>query len=75
MSPRTRFFVELAAAAASALLLVLTLVWQDWIEIAFGVDPDRHDGAVEWLIVVALLAVAVGLGRRAHASWRRLQHA
>jgi hypothetical protein len=53
-------------------LAVLSIFWRDWIEALTGYDPDRHDGTVKWLIVVAplvnrdVLAVAA-----AHAEWRR----
>lgn len=39
-------------------LAVLLIFWPDWIEGLTGYDPDRHDGTVEWLIVVALLSTA-----------------
>jgi hypothetical protein len=39
-------------------LAVLSIFWRDWIEALTGYDPDRHDGTVEWLIVVALLSTA-----------------
>jgi hypothetical protein len=56
-------------------LAVLTLVWRDWIEEVFGVDPDNHSGALEWFIVVGLLVVAAALAVTAHWEWRRLQPA
>ncbi len=67
---RPRFWVEAVLAAVLGLLTVLTLVWHDWLE-AFGVDPDHHDGSVEWLIVAALAAVTVVLAVSARAEWRR----
>jgi hypothetical protein len=39
-------------------LAVLSLLCQDWIEALTGFDPDQHNGTVEWLIVIALLATA-----------------
>jgi hypothetical protein len=39
-------------------LAVLSLFCQDWIEALTGFDPDQHNGTVEWLIVIALLATA-----------------
>ena len=38
---RWRFWVELAVAVVSVFLVLLTLVWRDWIEEVFGVDPDH----------------------------------
>jgi hypothetical protein len=61
-----RFWAEAALAAVSGFLLGLTLVWRDWIEEIFGVDPDNGSGALEWAIVVALvvtLVVSVALAR------------
>jgi len=37
-----------------------------------GLDPDQHNGSVEWLIVVVLLAVAVTMGLVARRHWRLL---
>jgi hypothetical protein len=47
----------------------VTLFSRDWIENIFHVDPDRGQGWVEWLIVVALALVTVGLGALARAEW------
>jgi hypothetical protein len=65
------FWIEAILAAASALLLVLTLVWEDWIEIVFGVDPDNHSGSLEWLIVIVCLCIAVVFSLLARQEWRR----
>ena len=37
-------------------LVVLSIFWSDWIQGLAGYAPDQHDGTVEWLIVIALLA-------------------
>ena len=68
---RGRFWIELVCAASSALLAAITLARPDWIEGVFGVDPDRGDGSLEWLVVAALLAVAVASALLARAEWRR----
>lgn len=65
------FWIEVAASIASGVLGVLTLVLPQWIEVIFGVDPDRGSGAMEWLIVAVLFAVAVGCSARARVEWRR----
>lgn len=68
---RRRFWVEAAAAGLTALFSVLTLLWKDWIEIVFRVDPDHHSGSLEWLIVGVCLAVAVGLSILARIEYQR----
>ena len=72
---RLRFRIELVIAGAATLLGLLTLVWPDWIEGVFGVDPDSHSGDLEWLVVVALLGVAAVMTGAARFEWRRLQPA
>ena len=63
---RRRFLVETALAVVSAALLLLTLLWKDWIELVFRVDPDGGSGALEWAITAVALAVAVASGVLAH---------
>jgi hypothetical protein len=67
----TIFWIEAILAAASALFLVLTLVWEDWIEIVFGVDPDNHSGSLEWLVVAVCLCATVVFWVLARQEWRR----
>jgi hypothetical protein len=57
-------------AALSGVLASATVVWRDWIEVVFGVDPDRHSGALEWAIVAALVVGALGCGVLARSAWR-----
>jgi len=68
---RRRFWVEAALGLASALLCLVTLVWHDWIEIVFHLDPDQGSGAVEWLIVALSLAITVTAVALARQEWRR----
>jgi hypothetical protein len=69
---RTRMRLELWLGCAAGILGLLTLVWRDWIEAVFGVDPDHGTGSLEWVVVVVLLALAVLLGTLARRDWRRL---
>lgn len=65
-----RFWVESAAALVTLSLAVITLVWQNWIELVFRVDPDHGNGSFErWVVVVAaaLCVASVLLARR---EWR-----
>ena len=59
---RTRIRVESAIALLAAFLGVLTVVWKDWIEAVFRVDPDGHSGAAEVGVVLGLFALALLLG-------------
>jgi hypothetical protein len=68
---RRRFWLELATATLSGALLLLTLLWRDWIERVFGVDPDQHSGSLEWIIVAAALMVTVSCSVVARSEWRR----
>ena len=66
--------VELVLAGLSTALAVLTLVWRDWIEEVFHVDPDGGNGSLEWLIVAALATSSLILvTHSAHEFrvWRR----
>jgi hypothetical protein len=65
-----RFWIEVSLGTATAFLAALTVVWRDWIEAIFQVDPDGHGGSLEWLIVVALLCATSMLTAAACAAWR-----
>jgi hypothetical protein len=68
---RTRFWIETTSSLAATTLLALTLIWRDWIEAIFGVDPDRGNGSLEWAIVAVSLVAAASSGRLAVAEWQR----
>jgi hypothetical protein len=67
----TRFWVRLALAVVSVVLLVGTVAWPDWIEIVFRVDPDHGSGWLEWAIVAAAFALMVTFSVSARREWRR----
>ncbi|MBT2444093.1 ABC transporter permease [Streptomyces sp. ISL-36] len=69
LSPR--FWVEVVLGSLSGLLFVITLVWRDWIELLFDVEPDAGSGALEWLIVAATALVAVVCAVGARMEWHR----
>ena len=52
-------------------LLVVTLLWKDWIELVFRIDPDAGSGALEWSIVAVTLAFTVAFSILARQEWRR----
>jgi hypothetical protein len=66
------FLVEAGLFVVAAVNVVLTLLWRDWIEVVFRVDPDNHSGAFEWALVVTSLAAAMLFGTLARREWRRL---
>ena len=70
-----RFWVEAIMATVSAAVFLVTLLWQDWIEIVFRADPDRHSGSLEWLIVAVAFAGTAIFSILAHAEWRRAPRA
>jgi hypothetical protein len=72
---RRRFLIEVGLGAASFVFMVVTLLWRDWIEIVFGVDPDSQNGLFEWLVVAILAIVTVTLAVLARTDFRRLRSA
>ncbi|SCG78594.1 ABC transporter permease [Micromonospora humi] len=67
---RTRFRVEVVSASLFGALFVLTLFRRDWLE-AFGIEPDHHDGTVEWLLVAGLFVLFALCAVSARLEWRR----
>jgi hypothetical protein len=65
-----RIRVEAAIAVFAGALGIVTVFWHDWIEALTGWDPDHHNGSFEWLIVAALLAVAVAMGAVSRRHWK-----
>jgi hypothetical protein len=75
MDRRARFWVEAGCATASGIFFLLTVVWADWIEIVFGIDPDHGDGSAEWAIAAAAAVVTVIFTVAARIDRRRLNSA
>ena len=69
--PRARFWIELGLAVASAALLIVTLIWNEWIELLFHVDPDASSGAAEWLVVGVTICVTLVSLVLARIEWSR----
>ena len=70
---RARFWLEVILGTVTTILFLVTLVWRDWIEIVFRVEPDGGSGLLEWTIVAVLLVATVALFTAARAEWRRAQ--
>jgi hypothetical protein len=65
------FWTEVVLACITGFLAVLTTARPAWIEAIFGVDPDRDDGAVEWILVAGCAIATVALIALARREWRR----
>jgi hypothetical protein len=63
-------WLESVTAVLTGGLGLLTLLWHDWIELVFRVDPDHGNGSVEVWVVAVLLATAVLSGLAARRTWR-----
>jgi hypothetical protein len=68
---RARYWVEIGLCVTCGLLLLLTLVMREWIELFFGVDPDGGGGALEWLIVACLALLTLVFSALARRERRR----
>jgi hypothetical protein len=66
---RIRFWIESALAAITAALFAVTLMSPEWIELLFGVDPDRGNGALEWGIVTILFIACLTFSAMARSDW------
>jgi hypothetical protein len=70
-SVRNRFWIETGVAVLTTGLTLLTLLWRNWIEAAFGIDPDLNSGTLEWTVVGVLFVLSLALVALAQAEWRR----
>ena len=68
---RSTFWIKTVVAAIAAALAVVTLLWRDWIEQVFGIDPDHHSGSIEWELVIALSLAALVFAASARREWSR----
>ena len=57
------------------MFFLLAVLWEDWIEIVFGVDPDHGDGTAEGAIAIGAAVLAIGFGVAARIDWRKLHPA
>ena len=68
---RPLFWIEAVLALGNIALLSMTVVWKDWIELVFKVDPDAVSGAEEWSIMVVTLLLTVVFLALARSEWHR----
>lgn len=70
-SMRLRFWLEAAMATITSVLLVMTLIWEDWVEEIFGISPDAGNGSFERWLVGTLIVVTITLFVMVRSEWRR----
>jgi hypothetical protein len=69
MRVRTRFWIECMLASISGAVLLLTVLWHDWLE-ALGLSLDGGNGSAEWLIVGILAGCFLAFAIAARVEWR-----
>jgi hypothetical protein len=62
--------IEIVLSVLLAIATILTAIWPDWIETVFGWDPDGGDGKAEWLVVLVLAVITVGVAALARRDLR-----
>jgi hypothetical protein len=70
-----KFLTEFALTVGCAFTWLATLMWPDWIELAFGVAPDNDSGFLEAAIAISTFIATVGFIILARAEWRRVRSA
>ena len=70
---RYRYWIASAVAALAFVLMLVTLVSREWIEILFGVDPDGGNGSLEWVIVLVVAVVGLSSSFAARYEFRRVR--
>lgn len=56
LASKVWFRLEVVLAGLSLLAFAATLVWENWIELLFGVEPDGGSGGLERLVGLGLTA-------------------
>jgi hypothetical protein len=69
---KVRAQLEAIVALCAGILGILTIFWHDWIEALTGWDPDHHNGSVEWIVVIGLVALSAAMGLVARRHWKLL---
>lgn len=69
---RRRFWLEAFLGLLAALLAAMTLLWHDWAEVLFGIDPDQGNGSFEFLVTIGAVALFAAFALAARFEWRRV---
>lgn len=67
-----KLLVESGLAVLSTAILVLTVVWRDWIEGLLGVGPDGGGGSFEWMLTAGALAASAWSWWLVRSAWSEL---
>jgi hypothetical protein len=67
---RMRAWVEAVVAALAGLAGLTTAIKPTWFEALFEASPDAGSGALEWIIAIVLLLVALVLAILAGRDFR-----
>ncbi len=59
-------------AAVNIVLFTATIIWPEWIELVFRVEPDAGSGALEWAIAGATLVISLVCLILMRVEWRRV---
>jgi hypothetical protein len=70
-SMRPRFWLEVALAILTAAAAIATIVWPEWIELVFGIEPDEGNGTLELGVTLTIAIVSAILAMAARTDWRR----
>ena len=73
--PRVLFWLELTLSILSAVALVLSVLWPQWIETLLDFEPDGGDGSSEWGVTVSMLVATIVLATLTTRTWRRARSA
>ena len=71
MKVRKRFFMEAGLAVVFGFAFLITFLWPDWIELAFGANPDQGSGEAEWGIAAILGLITILCSALTRIEWRR----
>lgn len=69
----TRLWLEALLTLFSAGALAATLIWPQWIEVLFAIEPDHGDGSSEWGFALVLVAITFVAFAATIRDLRRLQ--
>ena len=64
-------WLQMKLSSITGILIVIALIWRNWVELIFNIDPAQGNGSLEWMIVSSLLVITLVLFALAGYEWRR----